>query len=109
MSTQEKSRRSFLIDSVAGLGGVWVAANYPGILAAEEFVLEAIESGQADKFVFFTPEQALEVEEMAAQIIPTDETPEHRIRELDKRLNIVLDDLEEKIVRKTKKCKPYLD
>ncbi len=75
MSTQEKSRRSFLIDSVAGLGGVWVAANYPGILAAEEFVLEAIESGQADKFVFFTPEQALEVEEMAAQIIPTDETP----------------------------------
>ena len=27
------------------------------------------------KFGFFTPEQALEVEAMAAQIIPTDETP----------------------------------
>ncbi len=75
MSTQEKSRRSFLIDSVAGLGGVWVAANYPSILAAEEFVLDAAESGQADKFAFFTPEQAVEVEEMAAQIIPTDDTP----------------------------------
>ncbi len=75
MSTQEKSRRSFLIDSVAGIGGVWVAANYPGILAAEEFVLEAAESGQADKFAFFTLEQAVEVEEMAAQIIPTDDTP----------------------------------
>ena len=75
MSTQGKSRRSFLIDSVAGLGGVWVAANYPGILAAEEYVLKAAELGQADKFVFFTPEQAVEVEEMAAQIIPTDETP----------------------------------
>ena len=75
MDTQGKSRRSFLIDSVAGLGGVWVAANYPGILAAEEHVLRAAELGQADKFVFFTPEQALEVEEMAAQIIPTDETP----------------------------------
>ena len=33
----------------------------------------------------------------------------HRIRALDKRLNIVLDDLEEKIVRKSKKCKRYLD
>jgi len=75
MDTQGKSRRSFLIDSVAGLGGVWVAANYPGILAAEDHVLRAAELGQADKFVFFTPEQALEVEEMAAQIIPTDQTP----------------------------------
>ena len=27
------------------------------------------------RFGFFTPEQALEVEAMAAQIIPTDETP----------------------------------
>jgi gluconate 2-dehydrogenase gamma chain len=75
MDTQGKSRRSFLIDSVAGLGGVWVAANYPGILEAEDHVLRAAELGQADKFVFFTPEQALEVEEMAAQIIPTDQTP----------------------------------
>ena len=39
MSTQGKSRRSFLIESVSGLGGVWVAANYPAILAAKQFVL----------------------------------------------------------------------
>ena len=38
-------------------------------------MLRAAELGQAEKSVFFTPEQALEVEEMAAQIIPTDETP----------------------------------
>ncbi len=75
MSTQGKSRRSFLIDSVSGLGGVWVAANYPDILAAEEYVREAAESGQQAKFAFFTPEQAAEVEEMTAQIIPTDHTP----------------------------------
>ncbi len=75
MSTQGKSRRSFLIDSVSGLGGVWVAANYPAIVAAEEYVLEAAESGQLDKFAFFTAEQAVEVEEMTAQIIPTDDTP----------------------------------
>ena len=75
MSTQGKSRRSFLIDSVSGLGGVWVATNYPAILAAEEHVREAAESGQQAKFAFFTAEQAVEVEEMTAQIIPTDQTP----------------------------------
>ena len=75
MSTQGKSRRSFLIDSVSGLGGVWVAANYPAILAAEEYVLGAAESGQPADFTFFTPAQAIEVEEMTAQIIPTDHTP----------------------------------
>lgn len=75
MSTQGKSRRSFLIDSVAGLGGAWVAANYPSILAAEEYVLAAAESEQPAEFAFFTAEQAVEVEEMTAQIIPTDDTP----------------------------------
>ena len=75
MSTQEKSRRTFLIDSVAGLGGVWVAANYPGILAAEGYVLELAESDQPADFAFFTDEQAIEFEEMVAQIIPTDHTP----------------------------------
>ncbi len=75
MSTQGKSRRSFLLDSVSGLGGVWVAANYPAILAAEEYVLAGVDSDERDKFAFFTPEQATEVEEMTALIIPTDHTP----------------------------------
>ena len=75
MSTQEKSRRSFLIESVSRLGGAWVAVNYSGILAAEEYVLKVAESEQQARFAFFTPEQAVEVEAMAAQIIPTDETP----------------------------------
>jgi len=75
MSTQEKSRRSFLINSVSGLGGVWVAANYPAILAAEEYVLGASESEEPAEFAFFTDGQAIEIEEMTAQIIPTDHTP----------------------------------
>ncbi len=75
MGTPGKSRRSFLIDSVSGLGGVWVLANYPGILAAAEYASEAAESDIAPEFAFFTPEQALQVEAMAAQIIPTDDTP----------------------------------
>ncbi len=75
MGTRAKSRRSFLIESVSGLGGVWVAANYPGILAAEEYVRSAAQSGQPTTFAFFNPEQAVEVEAMAAQIIPTDHEP----------------------------------
>ena len=74
MSTREASRRSFLLESVTGLGAAWVTANYAGILAAEEYVLQAAQSN-AVKFQFFTPEQAAEIEAMAAQIIPTDETP----------------------------------
>jgi gluconate 2-dehydrogenase gamma chain len=74
MSTQGTSRREFLVNSVTGLSAAWVAANYAGILEAEEFVQKAAASGQT-KFQFFTPEQATEVEAMAAQIIPTDSTP----------------------------------
>ncbi len=75
MSTRGKSRRSFLIESVSGLGAAWFAANYSGILAAEEYVLEAVQSGQPAQLAFFTQAQAAEVEAMAAQIIPTDDTP----------------------------------
>src|SRR5262245_12035436 len=75
MSTPGKSRREFLINSVSGLSAAWVAANYSGILEAEEFVQQAARGGQPAKLQFFTPEQAAEVEAMAAQIIPTDSTP----------------------------------
>ena len=75
MSTRGKSRRSFLIESVSGVGAAWVAANYSGILAAEEFVLEAAHSGLPSTFAFFTPKQAAEVDAMTAKIIPTDDTP----------------------------------
>ena len=36
MSTDDNSRRSFLIESIAGLNAVWVAANFPSILAAQD-------------------------------------------------------------------------
>ena len=75
MSTRGRSRRTFLRESVTGLGGAWVAANYAGILAAEDYVLQASQSGQPMTLAFFTPAQAVEIEAMAAQIIPTDETP----------------------------------
>lgn len=75
MSTPGKSRRQFLIESVSGLSGAWVVANYRGILSAERYVQQAARSGRPAKLAFFTDAQATEVEAMAAQIIPTDSTP----------------------------------
>ena len=75
MSTKGKSRRSFLIASATGVNAAWVTANYPGILAAQEHVSLAVKAGTLPQLTFFTGAQAAEIEAMAAQIIPTDESP----------------------------------
>jgi len=75
MSTIEKSRRSFVLASLTGLNAAWVAANYPGILAAQEHVSAAVRAGQPPQLSFFTEAQAAEIDAMAAQIVPTDESP----------------------------------
>jgi gluconate 2-dehydrogenase gamma chain len=75
MRATATSRRAFLKGSATGLGAAWFAANYPGIVAAQEYVFGAARLGDARGFAFLTTEQAVEVEAMAAQIIPADETP----------------------------------
>ena len=74
MGTGGKTRRAFLTQSASGIGAAWLTANYPAIVAAQEFVRTAVASGQAHAFAFFTPEQAVEIEAMTAEIIPTDTT-----------------------------------
>jgi gluconate 2-dehydrogenase gamma chain len=69
------SRRSFLASSVAGVSSVWLASNLPAIAAAQMHAHRAATSPQPAKFEFFSPEQAAEFEAVAAQIIPTDDTP----------------------------------
>lgn len=75
MSTKDKSRRSFLLASLTGVNAAWVAANYTGILAAQEQVHQAAKAGQTPALVFFTEDQASEIDAIASQIIPTDESP----------------------------------
>lgn len=75
MSSRGTSRREFLVSSLAGVGAAWVATNFAGIEAAEAYVEQAARAGRPATFAFFTPDQAAEVEAMAAQIIPTTETP----------------------------------
>jgi gluconate 2-dehydrogenase gamma chain len=75
MSSPAKSRRAFLISSATGLNAAWVAANLPGILAAQDQAQQAARGGETPKLTFFSPEQAAEVDAIAAQIIPTDQDP----------------------------------
>ena len=75
MSTKRESRRSFLVESFAGLNAAWVAANYPAILSAQSYVRKSTEAGQLPALTVFTEAQAAEVESITAQIIPTDSTP----------------------------------
>ena len=71
MNNDEVSRRLFLTKSFAAL----LASRWPEILAAQEHAHRAAQSITPVKFEFFTSEQAVEVEAIAAQIIPTDDTP----------------------------------
>jgi gluconate 2-dehydrogenase gamma chain len=74
MTTRGTSRREFLINSVSGLGAAWVAANYSSIVEAAEYAQSGA-AGQPAKLAFFSEAQAADVGAMAAQIIPTDDTP----------------------------------
>jgi gluconate 2-dehydrogenase gamma chain len=69
------SRRQFLSKSGAGLTSAWLALRWPAILAVQQQAQSAADSGRLAKFQFFSPEQAVEVEAMTAQIIPSDNAP----------------------------------
>ena len=75
MDNDETSRRMFLIRSLTGVSSVWLAMRLPEIVAAQEHAHQAVQSTAPTKFEFLSPEQATEIESVAAQIIPTDDSP----------------------------------
>ena len=75
MNIGEASRRQFLLHSVSGLSSAWLALRWPAILAAQEHAQRAEASGRPVQFQFFSPEDAVEVEAIAAQIIPSGDIP----------------------------------
>jgi gluconate 2-dehydrogenase gamma chain len=75
MNIGEASRRQFLLGSVSGLSSAWLALRWPAILAPQGPARRVTVSGQPAQFQFFSPEEAVEVEAMAAQIIPSDDAP----------------------------------
>jgi gluconate 2-dehydrogenase gamma chain len=75
MDNDGTSRRLFLIRSLTGVSSAWLMLRLPEIVAAQEHAHHAAQSADSTKLEFFSPEQAVEVEAIAAQIIPTDDTP----------------------------------
>ena len=72
---KEISRRWFLAESCKSASAAWLAARWPDILAAAQHAHRAAEPDAPPKLEFFTPEQAVEIEAAAAQIIPSDDSP----------------------------------
>jgi len=71
----ELSRRNFLQRTGTGLSAAWIAANWPALLSAATHAHNAAKAATPPKYEFFTPEEAVEVEAIAARIIPTNDTP----------------------------------
>jgi gluconate 2-dehydrogenase gamma chain len=71
----ELSRRRFLSQAGIGVGAAWVSAHWPAMVAAATHAHQAVQSGTAYKFEFFTPAEATEIDALSARIIPTDDTP----------------------------------
>jgi gluconate 2-dehydrogenase subunit 3-like protein len=72
---RELTRRNFLLCAGAGLSAAGVSALWPDLLSAAIYAHHAAQLPTPPKFEFFSPEQATEIDAIAARIIPTDDTP----------------------------------
>lgn len=73
MNPQKQSRRAFLTTSGSVIGGSWFALNLPAVLATADLSCQA--HAENAPFDVLTPTEATELEAIAAQIIPSDDTP----------------------------------
>src|SRR3984893_5764288 len=71
----ELSRRRFLSQAGIAVSAAWVSAHWPEMLSAATHARQAVQSGTAYKFEFFSPAEAKEIDALSARIIPTDDTP----------------------------------
>lgn len=75
MTTGNSSRRQFLVRGGLGLSYGWLSSRWPAIQTAQAYARRAAQSSPAAAFQFFSREAGVEIEAIAAQIIPTDEAP----------------------------------
>jgi len=71
----ELDRRRFLSHGIAALGATWTAAHWPAVVAAAQHAHHIALFPEDQKWEFFTPAEAKEVEALASCIIPSDGTP----------------------------------
>jgi gluconate 2-dehydrogenase gamma chain len=70
----ENSRRAFLSRLLAGTGAAMALAALPDFSRAHEHAAAQLHAGE-NKFAFFTPEEARQMEAVCEQIIPSDDGP----------------------------------
>lgn len=75
MKHADFSRRGFLRAGGESLGVAWLSLKWSDIAAAAHAADAATRSTAESRFAFLTPQDAADVEAIAAQIIPTDDTP----------------------------------
>jgi gluconate 2-dehydrogenase gamma chain len=70
----EDSRRAFLSRLLAGTGAAMALGALPDFSLAHEYAAAQLHTGE-NKFAFFTPEEAQQMEAVCEQIIPSDDGP----------------------------------
>ena len=75
MKNPQENRRNFLLQMGGMAGAAWMNAQWPAIVAAADHAHQAANAKTPSKFEVLTREQARQVEAVAAQIIPTDDSP----------------------------------
>jgi hypothetical protein len=75
MKNPEENRRNFLLQMGGVASVAWMNAQWPAIVAAADHAHQAASAKAPSKLEVLTHEQARQVEAVAAQIIPTDDTP----------------------------------
>ena len=75
MNSNWGARRDFLLQLGASAGAAWFEAQWPVVLAAAQHAHEAAKSDGARAFEVLTADQAIQIEAITSQIIPTDELP----------------------------------
>lgn len=75
MNIESRSRRRFLTDMGGSLGAGWVAVHWPAIAAAHAHAATSAGGPVSSTLDFLSEDDARDVDAIAAQIIPTDDTP----------------------------------
>jgi hypothetical protein len=75
IDSHQPARREFLFRAGGLAGAAWITAQWPAILAAAQHAHQATDSKHATKLEVLSSEQARQVEAVASQIIPTDDSP----------------------------------
>lgn len=75
MTPDSRGRREFLGALSAGIGGAWLAAGWPAIASAGSYAARASSVPESAGLRALAPAEALEIDAMAARILPSDDGP----------------------------------